>query len=230
APADASVRLDALARGDKGSAVRNLQLTLIDLGYLASGADGDFGGKTEAAVQAAQRQAGLSATGVADGAFLAALYAGQIPNAQGAYVQLAPRVIRYDATSQHRDKYGSYTVANAFDGNTATTWAESGAGYGIGEGITFTVATFGRASFTLDIWAGYHKSKSTYYNNGRPRDITLTINGVAYRYTLEDVRASQSIVISDFGGGAFVDMGIYIESVYQGSRWQDTCICEIQVS
>lgn len=231
APADVSqaIQLGGLARGDKGAAVRMLQRTLIDLGYLPSGsADGDFGGKTEAAVQAAQGRAGLSATGAADGGFLAALYAGQVPDAQGAFVQLDPRIIRYDATSQHRDKYGSYPVDNAFDGNTATTWAESGSGYGIGEGLTFTVATYGRESFTLDIWSGYHKSKSTYYNNGRPRDITLSINGATVAYTLQDVRSSQSVTISGYGGAAFVEMGITIDSVYQGSRWQDTCICEIQ--
>lgn len=55
-----------LKRGSKGNEVKTLQERLIALGYLAGSADGDFGGKTEAALIAYQKAAGLEATGIYD--------------------------------------------------------------------------------------------------------------------------------------------------------------------
>lgn len=55
-----------LKRGSKGSEVKTLQERLIALGYLAGSADGDFGGKTEAALIAYQTAAGIEATGIYD--------------------------------------------------------------------------------------------------------------------------------------------------------------------
>lgn len=55
-----------LKRGDKSEDVRQLQLRLIALGYLAGSADGDFGAKTEAALIAYQDRAGLPETGECD--------------------------------------------------------------------------------------------------------------------------------------------------------------------
>ena len=59
-----------LRRGDAGPAVTDLQNALVTLGYdlgttgrAGNGVDGDFGGRTLAAVQAFQREAGFSDTG-----------------------------------------------------------------------------------------------------------------------------------------------------------------------
>lgn len=56
-----------LGRGDSGAEVKTLQTNLITLGYScgASGADGDFGAKTEAAVKAFQKANGLTVDGLA---------------------------------------------------------------------------------------------------------------------------------------------------------------------
>ncbi len=52
------------APGDKGDAVRKVQRRLVALGYLSNGSvDGDYGNKTKKAVQAFQKQNGLSQTG-----------------------------------------------------------------------------------------------------------------------------------------------------------------------
>lgn len=65
----------ALQRGAKGDEVRQLQETLDALGYDLgkSGADGDFGAKTEAAVKAFQTAAGLTADGIVSDATADAL-------------------------------------------------------------------------------------------------------------------------------------------------------------
>lgn len=55
----------ALRRGSRGPQVTTLQQQLIERGHLDGPADGDFGPKTEAAVRAFQRSAGLDDDGVA---------------------------------------------------------------------------------------------------------------------------------------------------------------------
>lgn len=70
---------DSVARADRGERVSEIQQALTDLGYLNDTVDGIFGGKTEAAVQAAQAAAGLEQTGVADNAFQHALFEGAVP-------------------------------------------------------------------------------------------------------------------------------------------------------
>ena len=62
-PASATLR-----RGSQGAEVTNLQNILLQLGYSVgpSGADGDFGGNTEAAVIKFQQDKGLTANGMVD--------------------------------------------------------------------------------------------------------------------------------------------------------------------
>lgn len=67
------LQTDFLKRGDKGDDVTRLQVKLIEHNYLADGADGDYGGKTEKAVKQVQADAGLPQTGVADDDTLAYL-------------------------------------------------------------------------------------------------------------------------------------------------------------
>ena len=61
--------------------VKRMQTRLIELGYLANGADGDFGPKTTSAVKAFQEAAGLPVDGVASKETLDALYADDAPPA-----------------------------------------------------------------------------------------------------------------------------------------------------
>lgn len=224
-----TIPMTTMSKGSKGSDVRVLQNTLIELGYLSGSADGDFGGKTEAAVQAAQSMINMSATGVADSGFLTMLFSGNIPYALGGTAQLSPCVITSSETSHHTEKHGTYPVANVFDGNTSTCWAEGASGYGIGEGISFTIATFGRSSITMKIYSGYHKSSERYRQNGRPKDTTISVDGIPQTHTFSDVMSPEEITIGGLDGRAFVTIGITIDSVYSGSKWSDTCISEIQV-
>ena len=64
---------NALRRGSSGDDVAALQMLLVEHNYLNDVADGQFGGKTEAAVKAVQAEAGYEQSGVADSATLAYL-------------------------------------------------------------------------------------------------------------------------------------------------------------
>lgn len=56
----------SLSRGAKSDEVAELQKTLIDLGFLNGTADGDFGAKTQDAINSFQASLGLPQTGTAD--------------------------------------------------------------------------------------------------------------------------------------------------------------------
>jgi peptidoglycan hydrolase-like protein with peptidoglycan-binding domain len=61
-----TVELDVLQKGSKGASVKAMQLLLIGNGYPcgATGADGDFGANTDAALRAYQKAKGLTADGI----------------------------------------------------------------------------------------------------------------------------------------------------------------------
>ena len=70
----ATVGDESYTIGSTGDGVKQLQQKLIDLGYLSGSPDGKFGKWTAEAVKTAQKALGLEETGVADAAFLDALY------------------------------------------------------------------------------------------------------------------------------------------------------------
>lgn len=93
-----------LQKGDKNEDVLKLQNRLIELNYLASGADGDFGGKTEAAVKLFQQTAKLEANGIADPATLEKLYAADAPKAK-VYNKLNFKEISRDPNAYEGEYY-----------------------------------------------------------------------------------------------------------------------------
>ena len=60
---DSSVTYETLEYGDSGDAVKSLQNRLIELGYLATSATGNFGSATKSALIEFQKKAGLTADG-----------------------------------------------------------------------------------------------------------------------------------------------------------------------
>lgn len=93
-----------LQKGNKGDQVVNLQNRLIELNYLDSRADGDYGNKTTEAVKLFQKTAGLSVTGVADQETQKTLYAKDAPKAK-VYLTLDFKGISRDPDSHNGKQY-----------------------------------------------------------------------------------------------------------------------------
>ncbi len=64
---------DGIGRGDHGSEVRDLQKRLVEVGHKKLVVDGDFGEKTERAIEQFQRKHDLPETGIADSKTLTAI-------------------------------------------------------------------------------------------------------------------------------------------------------------
>lgn len=67
-------------RGSKGDEAKRVQEKLIELGFLAGVADGDFGKKSEAAVLLFQKANGLEETGIADSMTQHIMYSARVIN------------------------------------------------------------------------------------------------------------------------------------------------------
>ena len=73
---------ETLKKGSKGSAVKQLQQRLKQLGYYNNTIDGDYGSSTVSAVKAFQKKNGLSQTGTADEKTLDKIYSTSAINAK----------------------------------------------------------------------------------------------------------------------------------------------------
>lgn len=106
-------------------------------------------------------------------------------------------------------------------------WCEGRRDDGIGEYVTvrFDSPAYFR---TIVIENGYQKNRASYFNNARPRHVTLTIaDGTSWRVELRDMMGQQRITLpraveSD-------RLRLTIDSIYPGRRWPDTCISLLTV-
>ena len=136
-------------------------------------------------------------------------------------------VAAVDATSYLiQSSYSLYhTPDRMMDGDLSTAWVEGASGDGIGESVTFTFdGTYLVSGF--QIYAGYQKSDALYEKNSRPADLTVTFsNGDEAAVTLADESGSQYIAFDAPVETSSVTLTI--DSVYSGSKYEDTVISEI---
>ncbi len=136
-------------------------------------------------------------------------------------------VTAVDATSYLiQSSYSLYhTPDRMMDGDLSTAWVEGASGDGIGESVTFTFdGTYLVSGF--QIYAGYQKSDALYEKNSRPADLTVTFsNGDEAAVTLADESGSQYIAFDAPVETSSVTLTI--DSVYSGSKYEDTVISEI---
>ena len=112
--APSSTQAQKPARPTPDATVQAIQRRLNELGYNAGHADGLFGGKTRAAIQAFQRDYGISQDGVASSSLLTQLNARvanprplQRGEADSSSVSSAPPVARRSEPSSDRENYNS---------------------------------------------------------------------------------------------------------------------------
>lgn len=152
------------------------------------------------------------------------IYAGQISNA----------IISSVTASSHLEEYYqstgqlSHVPENTIDGSYRTAWVENAAGDGIGEWIKLdfdrTYAING-----IEISNGYKKSAELYEKNSRLSRVRLHFSDGSYQdYDLDDTfEGAQRLTFPKPVTTNSITLEIL--SVYPGSKYQDTCITELQV-
>ena len=143
-----------------------------------------------------------------------------------------PRVIEswssMGASSFLHENENEHAAGDAFDEDDSTAWIEGVEGQGVGEDwyMRWNQTCLVKG---IKIKAGYQKDEDTYYKNSRPKMISLDFSrgmGRQQKYVLDDVDGEQIIRFEK--PEKFSEISIIIESVYEGSEYDNTCITEVE--
>ena len=126
-------------------------------------------------------------------------------------------------------KRHTYNVWNVLDGDLSTCWAEGKEGLGENEKIQLIFNDTYRVS-RVTIYNGLETSRELYEKNARVGTLDVSFsNGASYEFSLNDGWES---AVSTFTLPAPVDTSyieLTVKSAYAGSRYEDTCISEIEL-
>ena len=129
--------------------------------------------------------------------------------------------ILHDSTNKD---YGSTRV---LDGDFSTVWSEGVSGYGEGEWIRLDFDSIYTVE-KIKIVNGLVNKKNGYYNNNRPKSISLRFSdGSRQTIYLEDDNTGYQVVNIDPVDSNYIEFTI--NSVYYGTKYDDTCIADIEI-
>ena len=124
----------------------------------------------------------------------------------------------------------SYKPDYAFDGNLSSCWCEGASGSGEGEYILASANGLQHVS-QLNIYNGLCENADLFGKNNRIKDCILEFsNGTSYTVTLNGDYNAQpcAVVLPEAVDTEYVKLTIM--SVYNGSKYDDTCISEIIIN
>lgn len=123
-------------------------------------------------------------------------------------------------------KVSGYKPGNVLDGRSNTAWSEGAPGWGLGQWIHLEFTDWVEMT-GISIINGYAKA-GVYAKNGRVMDATLIFSdGSSQTMRLSDTSQEQWVTLSR--PVRTDSVRLVIDSVYPGTKWQDTCISEIRV-
>jgi hypothetical protein len=146
-------------------------------------------------------------------------------------------VTSYEASSElHGKKSGViYSCGNTLDGDLTTCWQDGVEGDGIGEALTYTFDTEHPLVY-IDVWNGRQDNEEKYFLNnriGQAEIICYSGSDVVYDEMIELKDAFDqtpgSYYLTDKNQPLYCDsVKIIIQSVYEGSKYDDTCLTEVK--
>ena len=119
----------------------------------------------------------------------------------------------------------TYPVEYSYDGDITSSWQDGTEGYGEGESLSYWFKEPVKLKY-ICIYPGSGENEDKFYQNGRPREISFLLDGLNYNLILADTPVFQMIEVS---GDLTCDWAsLILTSVYEGSKYQDTCLAEIE--
>jgi hypothetical protein len=134
-----------------------------------------------------------------------------------------------EASSElHTKNSGIMEVRYAVDGNLLTSWQEGVEGYGIGETITIYFDDTTEVKQIMFV-NGNAKTEEAYYQNGRVKSFSVYSPDMDEEYTfdIEDFYSLEGSWFDFEEPLTGTELILTIEDVYEGSKYQDTCIADI---
>ncbi len=117
------------------------------------------------------------------------------------------------------------------DGDPKSAWIEGVAGDGNGEWVVLHTSTIKKATkLRLRLRNGYHKSKALYGKNARIKELKLRVlpGGTTQTMLLSD-KMEWLEVQMPLPGDDFEGVKLEIVSTYPGTKYEDTCISDVEV-
>jgi hypothetical protein len=125
----------------------------------------------------------------------------------------------------------NYHPAYVADDDPATAWVEGAKGSGAGEWLRVLLTPLDKTTrIRLHIRNGYQKSKDLFKANARAKQVTVRLlpSKAQAKIVLEDKDGWQDAVV-DQPSGLVSAVEIAIGSVYEGAKYEDLCISDVQV-
>lgn len=117
------------------------------------------------------------------------------------------------------------------DDDPATGWVEGVEGSGAGQWLRLAVTPLdGTSAVKLKIRNGYQKSAALFKANARAKEITVKLlpSGATAKATLTDKQGWQEVAVAQ-PAGQLRAVELSIGSVYEGSKYADLVISDVQV-
>ncbi len=140
-------------------------------------------------------------------------------------------ITKYLTFSASTELDGEYSIQNIVDGDLSSAWVEGAVEDGIGESIKVS-CPYEFVVTSISIYNGYQKSESLLNANGQVKSVFLSSKDYEANYEFEiteTIGTPQVIAIEEKEQVEQNEFTIYINDVYQGSKYSDTCISEILV-
>lgn len=131
------------------------------------------------------------------------------------------------ADSQNQSEEEDYSGSRLIDGDQATSWQEGEDGTGEGKGATLTLDGSHQIRY-LVLYLGNWKSDELWSYNARPQSLAIQV-GEADEEILEFPDEKQVFYLALQEPVEASEIKIRIQSSYEGERWEDNCISEIEV-
>ena len=131
------------------------------------------------------------------------------------------------ADSQKQSEEEDYSGSSLIDGDQATSWQEGEDGTGEGKGATLTLDGSHQIRY-LVLYLGNWKSDELWSYNARPQSLAIQV-GENDEEILEFPDEKQVFYLALQEPVEASEVKIRIQSSYEGERWEDNCISEIEV-
>lgn len=118
------------------------------------------------------------------------------------------------------------SVQMVLDGNETTSWQEGVSGDGLGEFLWFSLGSKKKVRY-LTFKLGNWRDQERYQKNNRPKQLTIWLGDESYTISFPDEKKEFCVVLSQ--DCEISSVQIYIDSVYKGTEWDDTCISEVGI-
>jgi hypothetical protein len=130
--------------------------------------------------------------------------------------------------NKYQENYHPNYIA---DDDAKTAWVEGASSSGAGEWIRINLTALDKTTkVRLKIRNGYQKSKGLFAANARAKEVTVTLLPSNTKVTakLEDKDGWQELAVTQ-PAGVVKAVQLNVGSVYEGSKYADLCISDLQV-